>query len=45
MGLWFLNVSLDLILGLLAGLLTFIPYVGSIMAAIPAISIAFAETL
>ena len=41
-GLWFLDVSLALVLGLLAGLLTFIPYVGPILAAIPAILIAFA---
>ncbi len=43
-GLWFLNVSLAFILGFLAGLLTFIPYLGAIIAAIPAVLIAFAES-
>ncbi len=42
-GLWFLNIPLAFILGLLAGLLTFIPYVGPILAAIPALLIAFAD--
>lgn len=40
-GLWFLDISLAFILGLLAGLLAFIPYVGAIVAAIPAILIAY----
>ncbi|MCH9626907.1 MAG: hypothetical protein S4CHLAM2_05390 [Chlamydiales bacterium] len=43
-GLWFLNIPLAFILGLLAGLLTFIPYVGPILASIPALLIAFAES-
>lgn len=42
-GLWILGVPLAFILGLLAGLLTFIPYVGPILASIPAILIAFAD--
>lgn len=42
-GLWLLDVSLAVILGVLAGLLTFIPYVGPILAAIPAVLIAFAQ--
>lgn len=42
-GLLLLNVSLAFILALLAGILTFIPYVGAILAAIPAILIGFAE--
>lgn len=40
-GLWFLDISLAFILGLLAGLLAFIPYVGAVVAAIPAILIAY----
>lgn len=40
-GLQLLNISLAFILGLLAGILAFIPYVGSILAALPAILIAF----
>jgi predicted PurR-regulated permease PerM len=43
-GLWALNVSLAFILGLLAALFAFIPYVGAILAAIPAILIAFAQS-
>lgn len=43
LGLWLLNVSLALILALLIGLLTFIPYVGAIIGSIPAVLIAFAE--
>lgn len=42
-GLWLLDISLAFILGLLAGLLTFIPYVGPIVASIPGILIAFAQ--
>lgn len=43
-GLLLLHVNLAFILGFLAGLLTFIPYVGAILAAIPAILIAFAQS-
>ncbi len=43
-GLALLHVSLAFILGLLAALLTFIPYVGAILAAIPAVLIAFAQS-
>lgn len=43
-GLWSLNISLAAILGILAGLLAFIPYVGSIIASIPAILIAFTNS-
>lgn len=43
-GLWSLNISLAFILGLLAALLAFIPYVGAILAAVPAILIAFAQS-
>ncbi len=43
-GLLLLDVSLAFILALLAAILTFIPYVGPILAAIPAILIGFAET-
>lgn len=39
-GLWLLGIPLALILGILAGLLTFIPYFGPILSAVPAILIA-----
>jgi predicted PurR-regulated permease PerM len=42
-GLWILNVPLAFILGLLAALLTFIPYIGPILAAIPAILIGLSQ--
>lgn len=42
-GLWIGGVRLAFTLGLLAGLLTFVPYVGAIVSAIPAILIAFAQ--
>ncbi len=40
-GLWLLDIPLALTLGLLAGLLTFIPNIGPILSLIPAILIAF----
>jgi predicted PurR-regulated permease PerM len=43
-GLTLLGVSLALVLGFLAALLTFIPYVGALLAAIPAILIAFTQS-
>lgn len=42
-GLWIIKVPLLLILSLLAGLLTFIPYVGPILASIPALLVALSE--
>lgn len=42
-GLLLLDVPLALILGILAGLLDFIPYIGPILAGIPAVLIAFSE--
>jgi predicted PurR-regulated permease PerM len=41
--LWFLGVPFALPLALLAGLLEFVPYVGPIVAAVPAVLVAFAE--
>lgn len=41
LGLWILHVPLAFILGLLAALLAFIPYIGSIIASIPAILVGF----
>lgn len=41
LGLWALRIPLALSLGLLAGLLEFIPYVGPIVSAVPAILVAF----
>ena len=43
-GLWFLGVQLFLVLGLLAGLLNFIPNFGPLIAAIPAVLIAFLQS-
>lgn len=43
-GLSQLGISLALILGFLAGILAFIPYVGAIIASIPAVLIAFAQS-
>ena len=40
-GLYLLDVPLALILGIIAGLLDFVPYLGPIMAGIPAVLIAF----
>lgn len=43
-GLALLGVPLALVLGLLAGLLDFIPYIGPIMAGVPAVLVAFSES-
>jgi predicted PurR-regulated permease PerM len=40
-GLWLLGVPLALVLGLIAGLLDFIPYLGPLIAGVPAALIAF----
>jgi predicted PurR-regulated permease PerM len=42
-GLMLLGVELALLLGLLAGLLTFVPYAGPIASAVPALLVAFAS--
>ncbi len=42
LGLWAIGVPYALVLGLLAGLLEFIPYLGPILSAVPAILIALA---
>src|SRR5215203_2179941 len=42
-GLWILGVPLSLTLGLIAGLLSFIPNFGPILSAVPAILLAFIE--
>lgn len=43
-GLWLLGVPLALVLGVLAGLLTFVPYIGPILSAIPAVLVALSES-
>lgn len=43
-GLWALGVPLALVLGLIAGLLDFIPYIGPLMAGVPAVLIAFSDS-
>jgi predicted PurR-regulated permease PerM len=43
-GLWILGVPLSLTLGLIAGLLSFIPNFGPILSAVPAILLAFIES-
>jgi predicted PurR-regulated permease PerM len=40
LGLWLIGVPLPVALGFLAGIMTFIPYIGSIVSAIPSILIA-----
>lgn len=45
LGLWGLGVSLALTLGLLAGALTFIPFVGPILSAVPAILLALMQSV
>jgi predicted PurR-regulated permease PerM len=42
-GLWLLDVPLALSLGLIAGLLEFVPFIGPILAAIPALLVAFTQ--
>lgn len=44
LGLWLLGVPLSLTLGLLAFVLDFVPYVGPILAAIPAVILGLAES-
>lgn len=44
LGLWMLDVPLAITLGILTGLLDFIPYLGPILAGIPALLIAFSES-
>ena len=44
LGLWMLGVPLSLTLGLIAGLLSFIPNFGPIISAVPAILLAFIES-
>ena len=41
LGLWIIGVPLALVLGLVAGLLNFVPYIGAIAGAVPAVLIAF----
>jgi predicted PurR-regulated permease PerM len=43
LGLWIGGVALAFTLGVVAAILTFIPYVGAIVSAIPAVLIAFAQ--
>ena len=40
-GLWVIGVPLALVLGVVAGLFNFVPYIGAIIGAVPAIIIAF----
>lgn len=43
-GLWMLGVPLALSLGVLAGLLDFVPYIGPVVAAVPAVLVAFMQS-
>ena len=43
LGLWALGIDAALALGLVGGMLTFIPYVGAVLAAVPATLIAFTQ--
>lgn len=42
-GLWWLGIPLALALALVAGLLSFVPYLGPILAAVPAVLLAFTQ--
>lgn len=44
LGLWLLGIPLAIVLGMLAGVLNFIPLLGPILSAIPAILVAFAQS-
>lgn len=44
LGLWLLGMSVPIQLGILAGLLEFMPYVGPILSAAPAVLIAFSQS-
>jgi predicted PurR-regulated permease PerM len=44
LGLWLIGVPLALVLGVVAGLFNFVPYIGAIIGAIPAVIIAFSVT-
>lgn len=44
LGLWFLSIPMALTLGILAAILTFIPNIGPIISAIPAILVAFTQS-
>nr|WP_299245526.1 AI-2E family transporter [uncultured Halomonas sp.] len=43
-GLWILSVPMALSLGILAGVLSFIPYLGPVLAIIPALLVAFTQS-
>lgn len=43
LGLWVLGVPLALSLGVIAGLLDFVPFIGPVVAALPAVLIAFSQ--
>lgn len=43
LGLWMLGIQLALTLGILSALLTFIPYIGPALAAVPAVLLAFIQ--
>jgi predicted PurR-regulated permease PerM len=43
LGLWLLGVQLALTLGLLSGLLTFVPYLGAIVSAVPAVLLTLSQ--
>jgi predicted PurR-regulated permease PerM len=43
LGMWLLGVPLALTLGILAGLLAFIPYIGPVLAAVPAVVLALTK--
>lgn len=44
LALWFMNVPLALVLGIIAGIFLFVPYLGAVAAAIPACLIALMES-
>ena len=44
LGLWLLNIPMAFTLGLLAALLSFIPYLGPVLSAVPALLVAFSQS-
>jgi hypothetical protein len=45
LGLWLLGVPLPLALGFLAGIMIFVPYIGSVLSAVPSVLIAASTSL
>lgn len=44
LGLWMLGVATPIALGVIAGLLEFVPYIGPVVSAVPAVAVAFVDS-